>query len=140
MGQQKPLSQLAIPNLLVTLHIWIRRVRASAHVYELAVVSSFRGRVGAQRRSIADNSLRTVFGNPSLQCDVARPWLGRELCMSLGAVVAVAQEVGYYGTGYLGDEVLQRGVARSEQVNTQGAQRHHHGVWIEVLAGTVAGE
>jgi hypothetical protein len=60
--------------------------------------------------------------------------------MSLGAVVAVAQEVGYYGRGYLGDEVLQRGVARSEQVNTQGAQRHHHGVWIEVLAGTVAGE
>lgn len=105
------------------------------------MVSSFKGgRVGAQRRSIADNSLRTVFGNPSLLWDVARPWLGRELCMSLGAVVAVAQEVGYYGRGYLGDEVLQRGVARSQQINAQGAQRHHHGVWVEVLAGTVAGE
>lgn len=51
-------------NLPVTLHIWIRRIRASAHVYELAAESSFRGRVVAQRRSIADNSLRTVFGNP----------------------------------------------------------------------------
>ena len=60
--------------------------------------------------------------------------------MSLGAVVAVAQDVGYYGRGYLADEDLQRGVACSEQVNTYGAQRHHHRVWIEVLAGTVAGE
>jgi hypothetical protein len=32
--------------------------------------------------------------------------------MSLGAVVAVAQQVGYYGRGYLGDEVLQRGSRR----------------------------
>ena len=62
--------------------------------------------------------MRTVFGNPSLLCDVARPWLGRELCMSLGAVVAVAQEVGYYGRRYLGDEVLQRGVACSEHTDS----------------------
>src|SRR6476619_7307221 len=60
--------------------------------------------------------------------------------MSLGAVVAVAQQVCYDGRGYLGDEVLQCGVACSEQVDTQSAKRHHHGVWIEVLAGTVAGE
>ena len=50
----------------VTLHIWIRRIRASAHVYELAAESSFRGGGRAQRRSIVDNSLRTVFGNPLL--------------------------------------------------------------------------
>jgi hypothetical protein len=59
--------------------------------------------------------------------------------MSLGAVVAVAQEVGYYGRGYLGDEVLQRGVARSEQVNTPGAQRHHHGVWRICFTWSTAG-
>jgi hypothetical protein len=104
-GPAKAVVSVSNTELPVTLHIWIRRVRASAHVYELAVVSSFRGRVGAQRRSIADNSLRTVFGNPSLLCDVARPWLGRELCMSLGAVVAVAQEVGYYATRFCSAEL-----------------------------------
>jgi hypothetical protein len=146
----KAIVSVSNTELPVTLHIWIRRIRASAHAYELAVVSSFRGRVGAQRRSIADNSLRTVFGNPSLLCDVARPWLGRELCMSLGAVAAVAQEVGYYGRGYLGDEVLQRGVARSEQVNTQGGHLMDNddyprypteimvmGEWLNTLAHTI---
>ena len=73
-------------------------------------------------------------------CDVSRPSLTCPFRVVLGAVVAVAQQVCYDGRGCLGDEVLQCGVACSEQVDTQGAKRHHHGVWIEVLAGTVAGE
>ena len=72
--------------------------------------------------------------------DVARPGLGSELGMVLGTGVAVAQQVCYDGRRYFGHEVLQGGVARSEQINTQGPQRHHHGVRIEVLAGTVAGK
>jgi len=62
------------------------------------------------------------------------------LGVSLGAVVAVAQQLSDYGRWYLSDEVLQRGVACSEQVDTQSAQLQHHGVVFEVLAGTVAGE
>jgi hypothetical protein len=53
--------------------------------------------------------LQAAIGNASLR-DVARPWLSRRLGVSLGAVVAVAQQLSDYGRWYLSDEVLQRGV------------------------------
>ena len=87
MGQQKPLSQLAIPNF----------TGKSAYLNP-----SYSGSVVARQRSVADNSASRV-GAPQPLRDVARPWLGRQLCMSLCAVVAVAQEVGDYGRGHLGD-------------------------------------
>jgi hypothetical protein len=41
-------------------------------------VSPFTGGVGVQRKTIAHNSLRTVFGKASLLWNETRPWSGRD--------------------------------------------------------------
>ena len=49
---------------------------------------------------------------------VSRPWLGGEVGVPLGDLVAVAEEFGDQGRGDLGDEVAQvGGVAGAERVN-----------------------
>ena len=55
--------------------------------------------------------------------------------MAVSDLVAVAEEFGDQGRGYFGDEVLDGGVAGSQQVNAEFAQPEHDRLGVKVFPG-----
>ena len=136
-GMVHQMRYAAVP---VTLHIWIRRIRASAHVYELAVVSSFggpgRGSVQVDHDDFIENRVR----QPLVAMGRSAPMVGPRVVHVAGCSCGCSPRGGLLREGVS----RRRGsAARSCALRAgryPGCERHHHGVWIEVLAGTVAGE
>ena len=72
--------------------------------------------------------------------DVPCPRLGRDLGVALGDVVAIAEKFCDKGRWDFYGQALQRGVACSQQVDTQVAQSLHDCLRSEVTTGSHAGE